>query len=161
LNLRSSAQAISSFINVAFVIMSVQSSNLDIEILPAEEFSYVLVDPGVFRCIQGFSYGRVLVLDFEEGGSDDVKVTLVRTGNFDTFEEELFADLHRDHVLSNRVTQAEALNGSRSLVGSHVGKVLRFILATGCGRMEPSQIVNGMNTNPWLYSIWLQLMKIS
>jgi hypothetical protein len=105
--------------------MSVHSSNLGIEILPAEESSYVLVDPGVFRYIEGFSYGRLLLmLDLEDGGSDDVKVTLVRTGIFDGFEEELFADLPRNYVLSNRGTQAEALGGSRSLVGSHVCKVI-------------------------------------
>jgi hypothetical protein len=37
--------------------MSVPNSSVDIEILPAE-VSYVLVDPGVFRNIEGFSYGR-------------------------------------------------------------------------------------------------------
>jgi hypothetical protein len=70
--------------------MYVPSSSLDIEILPAE-FSYVLVDPGVFRNIEGFSYGKVLVLDLEEGGVDNVKVNLARTGIFDAFDEELFA----------------------------------------------------------------------
>jgi hypothetical protein len=30
-----------------FVIMSVPSSSFDVDILPAERFSYVLVDPGV------------------------------------------------------------------------------------------------------------------
>jgi hypothetical protein len=54
--------------------MSVPSSYLDIEILPAEEFSYVLVDPGVFRNIEGFSYGKVLMVDLEEGGVDNVRV---------------------------------------------------------------------------------------
>jgi hypothetical protein len=57
--------------------MSVPRSNLDIEILPAEEISYVLVDPGVFRDIEGFSYGKVFILDLEEGGVDNVKVSLV------------------------------------------------------------------------------------
>ncbi len=123
--MQSSAQVINSFkSNVCFVTMSVPSANLDIEILPAEEFSYVLVDPGDFRNIEGFSYEKVLVLDLEEGGDGDVKVTLVRTGIFDAFEEELFADLPRNYVLSNRVTLAEAPDGSRSLVGSHVSKVI-------------------------------------
>jgi hypothetical protein len=53
--------------------MYVPSSNVDIEILPAEEFSYVLVDPEVFRNIEGFSYGKVLMLDLEEGGVDNVR----------------------------------------------------------------------------------------
>jgi hypothetical protein len=53
--------------------MSVPSSSLDIEILPAEEFSYVLVDPAVFRNIDGFSYGKVLVLELEEEGIENVK----------------------------------------------------------------------------------------
>jgi hypothetical protein len=104
--------------------MSVPSSNLDIEILPAEAFSYVLVDPGVFRNIEGFSYGKVLMLDLEEGGVDNVKVSLVRTGIFDTIDEEIYTELPRDFVLSNAVTQAEALDGSRSLVGSDVCKVI-------------------------------------
>ncbi len=64
------------------------------------------------------------MMNLEEGGSDDVKVTLVRMGTFDAFEEELFADLPRNYVLSNREAQAEALDGSRSLVGSHVCKVI-------------------------------------
>jgi hypothetical protein len=69
LNLRSSAQVISSFDqSLLFVIMSVLSSCLEFEILPAEEFSYVLVDPGFFRNIEGFSYGKVLVLELEEEG---------------------------------------------------------------------------------------------
>jgi hypothetical protein len=66
----------------------------------------------------------VLVLDLEEGGEGDFKVSLVRSGIFDAFAEELVADLPRDYVLSNRVTQAEALDGSRSLVGSYVCKVI-------------------------------------
>jgi hypothetical protein len=85
--------------------MSVPSSNLDIEILPAEEFSYVLVDPGVFRNIEGFSHGKVLMLDLEEGGVENVKVSLVRTGIFDAFDEEIYAELPRNYVLSNVVIQ--------------------------------------------------------
>jgi hypothetical protein len=66
----------------------------------------------------------VLVLELEEEGIDNVKVSLVRTGIFDAFDEEIFAELPRDYVISNVVTQAEALDGSRSLVGSHVCKVI-------------------------------------
>ncbi len=98
--------------------------NLDIEILPVEEFSYVLVDLGVFRNIEGLPYGKVLMLDLEEGGVDNVKVSLVRTGIFDAFDEKIYAELPRNYVLSNVVTQAEALDGPRSLVGSHVCKVI-------------------------------------
>ena len=43
--------------------MSIPNSTSDIEILSGEEYSYVLVDPGVFKNIEGFSYGKVLVLD--------------------------------------------------------------------------------------------------
>jgi hypothetical protein len=72
--------------------MSVPSSNPDIEILPTEEFSYVLVDPGVFRNIGVFSYWRVLVL-YLEGGIDNVKVTLVRTGIFDAYHDRRWIGL--------------------------------------------------------------------
>ncbi len=89
------------------------------EILPAEEFSYVFVDPGVFKNIEGCSYGKVLVLDLEEEGIENVKVNLVRTGIIDAFDEEIYTELPRNYVLSNMVTQAEALDGSRSLVLSH------------------------------------------
>jgi hypothetical protein len=88
--------------------MSVPSSSLDIEILPEEEFSYVLVDPGVFRDIEGFSYGKILVLELEEEGIENVKVSL-RSGIFDAFDEELFGEVPRHYVLSNAVSQAEAL----------------------------------------------------
>jgi hypothetical protein len=104
--------------------MSVPSSSVEIEVLPAEEYSYVLVDPEVFKDIEGFSYGKVLVLDLEEEGTENVKVSLVRSGIVDVFDMELFAELPREYVLSNIVTQAEALDGSRSLVGSHVCKVI-------------------------------------
>ena len=140
--------------------MSVPSSYLDIEILPAEEFSYVLVDPGVFRNIEGFSYGKVLMLDLEEGGVDNVKVSLVRTGIFDAFDEEIYTELPRNYVLSNVVTQAEALDGSRSLVGSHVCKVIevhsgnRFWMYATISDCEYGEIES------WLFSIWLHLKRI-
>jgi hypothetical protein len=104
--------------------MSVPNSSVDIEILPADEFSYVLVDPGVFRDIEGFSYGKVLVLELEEEHMENVKVTLVRRGIFDAFEEELCTELPRNFMLTNMVTQAEALGGSRSLVGAHICEVI-------------------------------------
>jgi hypothetical protein len=104
--------------------MSVPNSSPDIEILSGEEYSYVLADPGAFKNIEGFSYGKVLVLDLEEEGTENAKVSLVRSGIFDVFDMELFAELPRKYVLSNIVTQAEALDGSRSLVGSHVCKVI-------------------------------------
>jgi hypothetical protein len=125
LNLRSSAQVISSFnLKFAFVIMSIPNSTSDIEILSGEEYSYVLVDPVVFKNIEGFSYGKVLVLDLEDEGIENVKVSLVRSGVFDVFDMVLFAELPREYVSSNIETQAEALDGSRSLVGSHVCKVI-------------------------------------
>ncbi len=64
------------------------------------------------------------MLELEEGSINNVKVSLVRKGIFEAFDEELFAELPRDYVISNVVTQAEALDGSRSLVGSHVCKVI-------------------------------------
>jgi hypothetical protein len=44
----------------------------------------------------------------------------VQTGIFDAFDEEIFAELPRDYVISNAVTQAETLDGS----GSHVCEVI-------------------------------------
>jgi hypothetical protein len=84
--------------------MSVPSSSVDIEVLPAEEFSNVLVEPGVFRNKEGFSYGKVLVLDLEEEGMENVKVSLVRTGIFDAFEEDICTELPCNYVLTNMVT---------------------------------------------------------
>jgi hypothetical protein len=104
--------------------MSVPASTFDTDILPAEGFSYVLVDPGVFQDIEWFSYGKMLVLELEEEGIDNVKVSLVRTGIFDIFDDEIIAELPRDYAIRNAVTQAEALDGSRSLVGSHVCKII-------------------------------------
>jgi hypothetical protein len=63
------------------------------------------------------------MLDLEEEGIDNVKMRFVRTGIFDAFDEDIFAELPRDYVISNVVTQAEALDGSRSLVRSNVCKV--------------------------------------
>jgi hypothetical protein len=40
------------------------------------------------------------------------------------FEEEYCTELPRNYVLTNMVTQAEALDGSGSLVGAHVCKVI-------------------------------------
>jgi hypothetical protein len=60
--------------------------------------NYVLVDPGVFKNVEGFSYGKVFVLDLEEEGTENVKVGLVRSGVFDVFDTELFAELPRDYV---------------------------------------------------------------
>jgi hypothetical protein len=51
--------------------MSVPNSSPDIEILSGEEYTYVLVDPGVFKNIEGFSYGKVLLLDLEEEGTEN------------------------------------------------------------------------------------------
>jgi hypothetical protein len=45
--------------------MPVPSSTFDIEILPAEEFADVLVNPGAFQNIKVFSYRKVLVLELE------------------------------------------------------------------------------------------------
>jgi hypothetical protein len=104
--------------------MSIPNSTSDIEILSGEEYSYVLVDPGVFKNIEGFSYGKVLVLDLEDEDMENVKVSLVRSGIFDVFDTELVAELPREYVSSNLVTQAEALDGSRSLVGAHACKVI-------------------------------------
>ncbi len=53
-------------------------------------------------------------------------MSLVRSGIFDAFDGELFAELPRNYVISNVVTQAEALDGSRSLVGSDVCKVIEI-----------------------------------
>jgi hypothetical protein len=97
--------------------MSVPSSSFDVVILPTEGFTYVLVDPGVFRGIEGFSFGNVLVLELDEEGMNNVKVSLVRTGIFYIFDDEIIAELLRDYVIRNAVTQAEALDGSRSLAG--------------------------------------------
>jgi hypothetical protein len=63
--------------------MSIPNSTSDIGILSGEEYSYVLVNPGVFKNIEGFSYGKVLVLDLEDEGIENVKVSLVRSGVFD------------------------------------------------------------------------------
>ncbi len=46
--------------------------------------------------IEGFSYGKVLMLNLEEGGVDNVKVSLVRTGIFDAFDEEINTELPRN-----------------------------------------------------------------
>ncbi len=64
------------------------------------------------------------MLELEEGGIENVKVSLVRTGIFDAFDEEIYTELPRNYVLSNVVAQAETLDGSRSLVGAHVCKVI-------------------------------------
>jgi hypothetical protein len=104
--------------------MSVPSSSFDVDILPAEGFSYGLVDPGVFQDIDGFSYGKLSALELEEDGTDNVKVSLVRTGIFDTFDDEIFTELPRDYVIRNAVTRAEALDGSRTLVWAHVCKII-------------------------------------
>jgi hypothetical protein len=42
-----------------------------------------------------FSYEKVLVLELEEEGVENVNVSLVRSGIFDAFDEELFAELPR------------------------------------------------------------------
>jgi hypothetical protein len=97
----------------------------DVDILPAEGFSYVLAHPGVFHVIKGFSYERVLALEFDDDGTDNLKVSLVRTGIFDTFGEEMSAELPRDYVTRNAVSQAEALDGPRSFVGTHVFKIIK------------------------------------
>ncbi len=76
MNLRSSAQVTSSFkLKFAFVIMSIPNSTSDIEILSGEKYSYVFVDPGVFKNIEWFSYGKVLVLELEDEGIENVKVS--------------------------------------------------------------------------------------
>ncbi len=48
----------------------------------------------------------------------------MRTGIFDIFDEEIIAELPLDYVIRNAVTQVEALDGSRSLVGSRVSKII-------------------------------------
>ena len=58
------------------------------------------------------------MLELDEEGIDNVKVSLVRTGIFYIFDDEIIAELPRDYVIRNAVTQAEALDGSRSLVGA-------------------------------------------
>jgi hypothetical protein len=80
--------------------------------------------PGVFHDIKGFSYGKLFVLELEEGGTDKVKVSLVRTGTFDIFDDEIIAELPSDYVIRNAVIQVEDLDGLRSLVGSHVCKII-------------------------------------
>jgi hypothetical protein len=66
--------------------MPVPNSSLDVDILPAEGFSYVLVDPGVFQDIDGFSIGKVLVLDLGEEDIDkECKGELSVDGNFRYF----------------------------------------------------------------------------
>lgn len=104
--------------------MSSLVSDANAEILPAEEYTYVLVDPGVFQDVDGYSYGRVLVLAVEDEGSDGVQVTLVKSGSVDPFGKDKFAELPRDYVLRNAVSEAEALDGSRSLIGAHVCKII-------------------------------------
>jgi hypothetical protein len=65
-----------------------------------------------------------LVLALEDGGSDQVQVTLVRSGFVEPFGEDKMVELPRDYVLRNAVSQAEALDGTRSLIGAHVCKVM-------------------------------------
>jgi hypothetical protein len=74
--------------------MYVPGSSFDVDILPAEGFSYVLVDPGVFQDIEGFSYGKVLALETEENDTDNVTVSLVRTGIFDTLTMRCLRRFH-------------------------------------------------------------------
>jgi hypothetical protein len=54
--------------------MSVPSSSFVVDNLPAEGFSNVMVDPGVFQDIEGF-YGKVLVLDLEEECIENVELS--------------------------------------------------------------------------------------
>ncbi len=53
----------------------------------------------------------------------DVKLSLLRTDIFDTFGDENSAELLRDYATRHAVSQVEALDGSRSLVGAHVCKI--------------------------------------
>jgi len=62
------------------LLMATSLVNDNAEILPAEEYTYALMDPGVFQGVEGYSYGRVLVLALEDEGSNQVQVTLVRSG---------------------------------------------------------------------------------
>jgi hypothetical protein len=65
------------------------------------------------------------VLELDDEGIENVIVSLVRTGIFDAVRESfVIYRTFRSYVLSNVVTQAEALDGSRSLVGAHVCKVI-------------------------------------
>ncbi len=85
-------------------------------------------------------------------------MSLVRTGIFDTFDEEIHAELLRNYLISNVVTQAEALDGALSLVGSHVCIVIEVRSGNRfCICMEPSQIANGTRMNRWIFSTWLHL----
>ena len=106
------------------LLMATSLVNDNAEILPAEEYTYALIDPGVFQGVEGYSYGRVLVLALEDEGSNQVQVTLVRSGSIEPFGEDILVELPRDYVKTNAVSQAEALDGSRSLVGIHVCKVM-------------------------------------
>ncbi len=81
-------------------------------------------------------------------------MSLVRSGIFDAFDEELFAELPREYVLSNAATQAEALDGSRSLVGHMCAMPLKFLLATAFGCVAPFQTVNGTRMIRWLFSFF-------
>ncbi len=94
-NLHASSSQIALFI---FVGVSIPSSSFDVDILPAEGFFYVLINPGFFQGIEEFSYGRILVLGLEGENVDIVKVCLMRTGIFDTFGDDMSAELIRDDV---------------------------------------------------------------
>jgi hypothetical protein len=87
-------------------------------------------------------------------------LSLVRTGIFDIFDAERIAKLPRDYVIRNAVTQAKALDGSRSLAGSHVCKIIEVHSGNRFGCMEPFQIVSGTSMNLWPFSIWLHLRMI-
>ncbi len=66
------------------------------------------------------------MLELEDESTYNIKVSLLRTGIFDTFGDDMSAKLPRDYVTKNTVSQVEALNGSHSLVGAHVCKTIEL-----------------------------------
>jgi len=60
------------------------------DILLAEEYSYILVDPRVFKGVEGYSYGRVLSLAMEEERSDVVPSRIVNGGQMSILSEEVY-----------------------------------------------------------------------
>jgi hypothetical protein len=65
-----------------------------------------------------------LLLELEDESTDNVNVSLVKTGIFDTLGDDISVELPRDYVTRNAVSQAEALDGSSSLVRAHVRKII-------------------------------------
>lgn len=87
---------------------------------PLEPTTYVWAEPGASDQVEGFAYYEVLTVALEGESDAMVPATLVKSGRLTDVDADITITIPIGNARARTVSQAEAMDGPRTMVGSHV-----------------------------------------